>query len=74
VASSTSSPGLSVATVFDPMQGDQGGVFARMFHLTAVTMFLVGGGLVLLVGGLVAACGCCRSTRRWPRSRADRTW
>lgn len=47
--------GLSVATVFDPMQGDQGGVFARMFHLTALTMFVVGGGLVLLVGGLVAS-------------------
>ena len=47
--------GLSLATVFDPMQGDQGGVFGRLFHLTAVTMFLVGGGLVLLVGGLVGS-------------------
>ena len=47
--------GLSLATVFDPMQGDQGGIFARFFHLTAVTMFLVGGGLVLLVGGLVGS-------------------
>jgi flagellar biosynthesis protein FliR len=47
--------GLSIATVFDPMQGDQGGVFARLFHLTAVTMFLVAGGLLLLVGGLVAS-------------------
>jgi flagellar biosynthesis protein FliR len=47
--------GLSIATVFDPMQGDQGGVFARFFHLTAITMFLVGGGLLLLVGALVAS-------------------
>lgn len=47
--------GLSVATVFDPMQGDQGGVFGRMFHLTAVTMFLVAGGMGLLVGGLVTS-------------------
>lgn len=47
--------GLSVATVFDPMQGDQGGVFARMFHLTATTMFLVAGGMTLLVGGLVTS-------------------
>ena len=47
--------GLAVATVFDPMQGDQGGVFARMFHLTAITMFLVGGGLVLVVGGLAGS-------------------
>lgn len=47
--------GLSIATVFDPMQGDQGGVFARMFHLTAITMFIVSGGFALLVGGLVAS-------------------
>jgi flagellar biosynthesis protein FliR len=47
--------GLSVATVFDPMQGDQGGVFARMFHLTAITLFVVGGGLTLLVAGLVSS-------------------
>lgn len=47
--------GLSVATVFDPMQGDQGGVYARMFHLVGLTMFVVGGGLALLVGGLVAS-------------------
>jgi flagellar biosynthesis protein FliR len=56
--------GLSIATVFDPMQGDQGGVFARFFHLTAVTMFLVGGGLLLLVGGLLA------STRLFPLDAA----
>jgi flagellar biosynthesis protein FliR len=47
--------GLAVATIFDPMQGDQGGVFARLFHLTALTMFLVGGGLVLIVGGLAGS-------------------
>ena len=47
--------GLAVATVFDPMQGDQGGVFARMFHLVALTMFLVAGGMALLVGGLAAS-------------------
>lgn len=47
--------GLAVATVFDPMQGDQGGVFGRMFHLVAVTMFLVSGGLLLVVGGLVGS-------------------
>jgi flagellar biosynthesis protein FliR len=47
--------GLAVSSVFDPMQGDQGGVFSRMFHLTAITMFLVGGGMLLLVGGLVGS-------------------
>ena len=47
--------GLSVSTVFDPMQGEQGGVFTRMFHLSATTMFLVAGGMGLLVGGLVAS-------------------
>lgn len=47
--------GLSVAMVFDPMQGDQAGVFARMFNLTAITLFVVGGGLGLLVSGLVAS-------------------
>lgn len=47
--------GLSISTVFDPMQGTQSGVFARMFHLTAITMFVVSGGLALLVGALVAS-------------------
>lgn len=47
--------GLSVATVFDPMQGAQGGVFARLFHLTGITLFLVSGGAALLVGGLVGS-------------------
>jgi flagellar biosynthesis protein FliR len=47
--------GLSVAMVFDPMQGEQAGVFARMFNLTAITLFVVGGGLGLLVTGLVVS-------------------
>lgn len=44
--------GLSVATVFDPLSGNQGAVFQRMFNLTAVALFLVSGGLSLLVGAL----------------------
>ena len=47
--------GLSMATVFDPMQGDSGGVFARLFNLTGMALFVVGGGLALLAGGLVAS-------------------
>lgn len=47
--------GLAVATVFDPLQGSQGGVFARMFHLTAITAFAVSGGLTLLVTGLLGS-------------------
>lgn len=47
--------GLSMATVFDPMQGDSGGVFSRLFHLTGLALFVVGGGLALLIGGLVAS-------------------
>lgn len=47
--------GLAVSSVFDPMTGDQGGVFGRMFHLVGLTMFVVLGGLGLLVGGLVAS-------------------
>ncbi|MCC5948831.1 MAG: flagellar biosynthetic protein FliR [Nitriliruptoraceae bacterium] len=47
--------GLSVATIFDPLMGDQSGVFARMFNLTAMTLFVVTGGLGLLVSGLLAS-------------------
>lgn len=47
--------GLAVSTVFDPVQGDQGAVFARLFHLTAVALLLVGGGLALIVGALAAS-------------------
>lgn len=47
--------GLSVATVFDPLSGTQGAVFQRLFHLTAVALFLVAGGLSVLVGALFAS-------------------
>ena len=47
--------GLSIAMVFDPVMGDMGGVFQRMFHLVAITLFVVTGGLSLLVGGLMAS-------------------
>jgi flagellar biosynthesis protein FliR len=47
--------GLSVATVFDPLSGQQGAVFQRLFHLTAVALFLVSGGLSLIVGALFAS-------------------
>ncbi len=47
--------GLAVSAVFDPLQGDQSGIFARMFHLVAVTMFVAAGGLGLLVTGLVGS-------------------
>lgn len=47
--------GLAVSSVFDPMTGDQGGVFGRMFHLVGITLFVVLGGLSLLVGGLIAS-------------------
>lgn len=47
--------GLAVSAVFDPLQGTQAGVFARMFHLTATTLFVVSGGLGLLVTGLVGS-------------------
>jgi flagellar biosynthetic protein FliR len=47
--------GLAVSQVFDPLSGDQGGVFGRMFHLVGMTLFVVMGGLGLLVGGLLAS-------------------
>lgn len=47
--------GLSVSMVFDPMSGSQNGIFGRMFNLTAITLFVVTGGLGLLVSGLVAS-------------------
>lgn len=47
--------GLSVAMVFDPVQGDQGAVFARLFHLAAIVLLLIGGGMGLIVGGLAAS-------------------
>ncbi len=47
--------GLSVATVFDPVSGEQGAVFARMFHMAAVLLILVGGGMALIVGALATS-------------------
>lgn len=47
--------GLSVGTVFDPMQGEQGSVFSRLFHLTGMALLLVGGGLGLVIGALAAS-------------------
>jgi flagellar biosynthesis protein FliR len=47
--------GLAVSQVFDPLMGDQGGIFGRMFHLVGMTLFVVLGGLGLLVGGLLAS-------------------
>jgi flagellar biosynthesis protein FliR len=44
--------GLSVAQVFDPSQGEQAAVFARLFNLTALTIFFAIGGLHLVVEGL----------------------
>lgn len=44
--------GLSVAQVIDPTRGEQGAVFSRLFHLTALTLFYVVGGLALVVRGL----------------------
>ena len=47
--------GLAVSQVFDPVSGAPGGVYTRLFNLTATTLFLVGGGLTLLVSGLVGS-------------------
>lgn len=45
--------GLAVSQVFDPISGDQGGIFGRMFHMVGLTLFVVMGGMGLLVGGLI---------------------
>lgn len=47
--------GLAVSQVFDPISGVQGGVYSRLFNLTATALFLVAGGLTLLVSGLVGS-------------------
>lgn len=47
--------GLAVSQVFDPLMGAAGGVWYRLFNLTATTLFLVAGGLTLLVSGLVGS-------------------
>lgn len=44
--------GLSVAAVLDPTRGEQGALFNRLFHMTAMTMFFATSGLELLVRGL----------------------
>lgn len=46
---------LSAATALDPTRGEQGAVFSRLFHLTGLTLFIVGGGLGVLVAGLDAS-------------------
>ena len=48
----------SIAAVLDPTLGEQGAVFSRLFTMTGLTLFNVGGGLTLLVtllGSSVAA-------------------
>ncbi|MFP4311441.1 MAG: flagellar biosynthetic protein FliR [Nitriliruptoraceae bacterium] len=47
--------GLMVSQVFDPMMGQAGGVWTRMFNLVGMTLFVVLGGLGLVVAGLAAS-------------------
>lgn len=46
------SSGLSLAAIYDPSQGQSSAVFSRMFNLMALTIFVLVGGLQLLVSGL----------------------
>lgn len=46
------SSGLGAASLFDPSVGEHGAVFSRLFAVTALTIFLVAGGLQALVRGL----------------------
>jgi flagellar biosynthesis protein FliR len=46
------SSGLSLAALYDPSQGQSSAVFSRMFNLLALTIFVLVGGLQLLVRGL----------------------
>ncbi len=46
---------LSVASIFDPMSGERSAVFGRLFHLTALALFVIAGGLGVLVAGLAAS-------------------
>lgn len=46
---------LSAATVFDPTRGEQGAILSRLLHLTGLALFVVGGGLGLLVTALAAS-------------------
>jgi flagellar biosynthesis protein FliR len=44
--------GMAVSALFDPGRGEQAGVYNRIFALTALTLFLVLGGLHLFARGL----------------------
>lgn len=44
--------GLAAASMIDPAQGQQAGVFNRMFNLLGITLFYAAGGLAILVRGL----------------------
>ncbi|MFT5563375.1 MAG: flagellar biosynthetic protein FliR [Myxococcota bacterium] len=43
------SAGTSIASILDPTQGEQAAIFSRIFSMTALTLFHIGGGLTLLV-------------------------
>lgn len=47
--------GLMVSQVFDPLMGQSGGVWTRMFNLVGMALFVVLGGLGLVVAGLAAS-------------------
>lgn len=47
--------GLMVSQVFDPLMGQAGGVWTRMFNLVGMALFVVVGGLGLVVAGLAAS-------------------
>ncbi len=47
--------GLMVSQVFDPLMGQSGGVWTRMFNLVGMTLFVVIGGLGLIVTALFAS-------------------
>jgi flagellar biosynthetic protein FliR len=44
--------GMSLATIYDPSQGESAAVFSRVFNIMALTIFVLAGGLHLMVGGL----------------------
>lgn len=44
--------GLSVSQVFDPSTGESAAVFGRWFPMTAMAVFIVSGGLPVLLAGL----------------------
>ena len=46
------SSGLSLAALYDPSQGQSSAVFSRLFNILALTIFVLVGGLHLLVRGL----------------------